>query len=102
LIYSSHLAAKYGDEAVKRYYNGDVQGAVNNLKEAYDHTPDGMKVDAQPNRDGTWRVTQTNQLDKIKWQQDVAPREILGAAINRHAEQSLFWHTINPSRSSVT
>lgn len=93
LIYSSNLAAKYGDEAVRRYYGGDIQGAVDNLKEAYNHTPDGMKVDAQPNRDGTWRVTQMNQADKVKWQGDVAPQEILGAAIGMK-DKSLFWHTI--------
>lgn len=93
LIYSQEMAAKYGQEAVKRFYNGDVQGALNNLSEAYQYAPDAQRIQGTANPDGSANVQLTNSQGILKWQGTVAPQEILVAAVGAQ-DKSMFWNIV--------
>jgi hypothetical protein len=86
------LASEYGKEAVARYYNGDLKGAVEAMNRSKDVIADGTIVKATVNPDGkTVSVAGQNLNGEDLWRQVVAPQAILGAALHT-ANGSLPWH----------
>ena len=89
--YSVGLAQQYGDEAAKRYYDNDLPGAVKALNAAADAVPDGKKMSAQLAPDGKSVIVTGSDLNgRTEWQKDVAPSQILGAALGFRTGQ-LQW-----------
>jgi hypothetical protein len=91
--YSVTLSRQHGDEAVKRYYNGDLHGAVNELNRASDAVGDGTNFKARVSEDGkSVEVSNTDLNGREVWsKKDVSPQAILGAAIHAR-DGSLAWH----------
>ena len=86
------LARDFGKEAVSRYYNGDLKGAVDAMNNSKDVIADGTIVKATVNPDGkSVSVAGKNLNGEDLWRQVVAPQAILGAALHT-ADGSLPWH----------
>ena len=92
MMYSTSLASKYGDDAAKRFYDGDLHGAVNALNNASDVVGDGNNYKAKVSADGkSVEVSNTDLNGRELWKQKVAPGEILNAALG-FKDGSLAWH----------
>jgi hypothetical protein len=93
LNYSKDMSSKYGTEAVKRWYHGDMDGVIDNLQKAEGWVPDGKKVLPTMNPDGSAHVVQSNLANVKEWETDVAPQELLRAAIGAQ-NGSLYWQRL--------
>jgi hypothetical protein len=99
MMYSTSLAAKYGDDAAKKYYDGDLHGAVNALNNASDVVGDGNSYKAKVSADGkTVEVSNSDLNGRELWKQKVAPGEILNAALG-FQNGSLAWHAYEAAAS---
>jgi hypothetical protein len=59
--YSTHEAAKYGDDAIQALKQGDLHGAAHSLAAGYANLPDGKSAeDVKVNPNGTVSVTETD------------------------------------------
>ncbi len=89
---SVQLSMDYGDQAVQRYYNNDLNGAVHALTKAKEMIADGTLLDAKVNPDGkSVNVSGRDLSGRELWAKTVAPEAILGAAIHT-ANGSMAWH----------
>ena len=92
LQYSVTLARDFGDQAVKRYYANDLNGAVHAMVKAKEAIADGTLMNAHVNEDGqSVNIEGTDLNGKRLWAKTVAPEAILGAALHT-ADGSLAWH----------
>lgn len=61
--YSTHEAAKYGDDAIQSLKQGDVLGAAHSLAAGYANLPNGKSAeDVKVNQNGTVNVTETDAV----------------------------------------
>jgi hypothetical protein len=92
--YSAIANAPIGEEAARRYYDGDLKGAVDALNEASANVVDGRHIVASlvPDGKGGQMVhVEGSTLDgRTLWQQMVAPHAILAAALG-FKDQSYTW-----------
>jgi hypothetical protein len=89
--YSVSLAQQHGDEAAKRYYDGDLKGAVDQLNHASEAIADGNDYKAELSPDGKHVVLSNRDLNgREVWKAKVAPQEILSAALGMK-DGSLAW-----------
>ena len=94
LMYGREAAARYGKEAIKHYYKGDVQGALDSLQEANNYTVDGSNWHAQIKDNGTIHAERRNLNNSVlEWEANVAPQEILAAAV-KVANGSAYWQML--------
>jgi hypothetical protein len=91
LLHARDVAMKHGDEAMKYLYGGNYDKAVEKTVEAYNNTPDGMRLTAEKVGEGQYSVEQRNLRNKVMWQQVVGPRQILAAAAGAQSGIG-FWH----------
>ena len=96
LQYSVQLGMKYGDQAVQRFYNNDLQGSIHALEAAKDSISDGTMINASINYDKGGNPVSVNVAGKDLagkelWAKTVAPQAILGAALGMR-DGSLPWH----------
>jgi hypothetical protein len=90
--YSVSLSQRYGDEAVQRFYKGDVQGVADAFNAAKESIADGTLASATPNPDGqSIDISGRNLAGKELWRTTLAPREILATAL-KMKDGSLAWH----------
>ena len=91
LQYSVSLAQQHGDEAARRYYDGDLKGAVEQLNHASEAIADGNDYKAELAPDGKHVVLSNRDLNGREiWKAKVAPQEILSAALGMK-DGSLAW-----------
>ena len=81
LMASRDAAAHHGDEAIKLFYKGDPDGAVKAIVKGYDSVIDGNTVQAKKGPGDNYTVTQLNMQNRAVWQKEVAPQEIMQAAL---------------------
>ena len=94
LMYGREAAARYGKEAIKHYYKGDVQGALDSLQDANNYTVDGSNWHATMNKDGTVHAEKRNLNNSVlEWEANVAPQEILAAAV-KVANGQAYWQML--------
>ena len=79
--YNVRLSQDFGDQAVKRYMNNDIHGAVDALNKAEKSNPDGRNIWAEVSPDGKTIIAHgTNLNGEELWRRDVAPEAIWAAA----------------------
>ena len=96
LQYSVTLSRDYGDQAVKRYYANDLDGATHAMVKAKEAIADGTLMNAKVNKDANGKdvsvtIESTDLQGKPLWAKTVAPEAILGAALHTR-NGSLAWH----------
>ena len=80
LQYDVANANDYQEEAAKRYYDGDLPGAVKAINAAADAVPAGTRYHAELAQDGKSLVITGSDLNgRELWKQAAAPQAILGA-----------------------
>jgi hypothetical protein len=90
LQYDVANANQYQEEAAKRYYDGDLPGAVKAINAAADAVPSGQRFHAELAPDGkNLIVTGSDLTGRELWKQYAAPAAILGAV-----NKSLPWVTL--------
>lgn len=93
LMYAQKMSAKYGDEAVKRFQQGDIDKALAAMKNAADMIPDGRKLHLEKTDDGKIDVAITNMRNVVEWKQTMAPKDILSYAVKAQ-NGSLYWDAL--------
>src|SRR4029077_843726 len=91
LQYSVQVSRQYADEAAKQLYDGNLQGAVDNINHASDAVPDGRLTHVTLNRDATPIVTAKGLDGRTLWQQHGSAEAILQYATNRGRTGQMQW-----------
>jgi hypothetical protein len=89
--YSAIANAPIGEEAARRYYDGNLKGAMDALNEADNNVVDGRHITFQMAPDGKSIVAVGSDLNARQlWVQRIAPHAILAAALG-YKDQSATW-----------
>ena len=99
VMYSRDVCSQYGDIALKALHGGDLDGAVKAVAEAYNWTPDAKTVDVSKAGDQRYLVEQKNLNNKVLWQQEVGPQEIMAAAIGAKSGVQ-FWRELEKTAAA--
>ena len=94
LQYSVQTSQKFAEEAAKQLYDGNLQGAVDNINHASDAVPDGRLTHVTLNKDGTAIVTSTGMDGRVLWQQKGSAEAILQYATNRGRTGQMQWDAL--------
>jgi hypothetical protein len=81
LMWSKQMVQDYGDEAVRRYYSGDMQGTVQAIKEGNEFLPNGVRLDGDIDQDGNVSVSGKKLNGAELWKMTVGPQTLLAAAM---------------------
>lgn len=93
LMYAQKMSAKYGDEAVKRFQQGDIDQALAAMKNSADMIPDGRKIHFEKTDNGNVDVAITNLRNVVEWKQTMAPKDLLAYAVKAQ-NGSLYWDAL--------
>jgi hypothetical protein len=94
LQYSVQVSKQYAEEAAKQLYDGNLQGAVDNINHASDAVPDGRLTHVSLNKDGTAIVTAKGLDGRTLWQQKGSAEAILQYATNRGRTGQMQWDAL--------
>ena len=89
--FTAAVNAPLGEEAAKRYYDGNLKGALEALNEADSNMVDGRHITFQMSPDGKSIFAVGQDLNaRDVWKQQIAPHAILAAALG-YRDQSATW-----------
>jgi hypothetical protein len=92
--YAVQTSQRYAEEAAKQLYDGNLQGAVDNINHASDAVPDGRLTHVSLNKDGTAIVTAKGMDGRTLWQHKGSAEAILQYATNRGRTGQMQWDAL--------
>jgi hypothetical protein len=89
LQYSAGVAAKFGQQAVQQYQQGDMPAAIRSVQAGYNQVPDGRHMTVQGN---TATIVDTRTGKPVQ-QFQFTPEQVFDAAMGL-SSRSLYWQTL--------